>query len=101
VITRRTFIAGIIFGFVAAPGAGVLMAEQVADGRASTLDIAPYRLERFGEGQALRLGYPKAGGGSRSRCTPVIRGLTGVRMGTMIRIGEQDRVAAVIQGGIA
>lgn len=48
-------------GFKLAPVAGVLMAEQVADGRASTLDIAPYRLERFGEGQALRLGYPKAG----------------------------------------
>jgi hypothetical protein len=77
VITRRTFIAGSTFGFVAAPGAGVLIAEQ-----------------------ALRLGYPKAGG-SRSCCTPVIRGVTGIRMATMIRIGEQDRVAAVIQGGIA
>lgn len=48
-------------GFKLAPVAGVLMAEQVADGRASTLDLAPYRLERFAEGQALRLGYPQAG----------------------------------------
>lgn len=48
-------------GFKLAPVAGLLMAEQLADGRASTLDITPYRLERFGEGQALRLGYPQAG----------------------------------------
>ncbi len=48
-------------GFKLAPIAGVLMAEQVADGRASTLDLSPYRLERFAEGQALRLGYPQAG----------------------------------------
>ncbi|OGK83531.1 MAG: hypothetical protein A2X52_20910 [Candidatus Rokubacteria bacterium GWC2_70_16] len=48
-------------GFKLAPVAGLLMAEQLADGRASTLDITPYRLERFGEGQPLRLGYPQAG----------------------------------------
>ena len=48
-------------GFKLSPVAGLLMAEQVADGRASTLDITPYRLERFAEGQALRVGYAQAG----------------------------------------
>ncbi len=48
-------------GFKLAPVAGLLMAGQIVDGRASTLDIAPYRLERFGEGQALEIGYPRAG----------------------------------------
>jgi sarcosine oxidase, subunit beta len=48
-------------GFKLSPIAGLLMAELVADGRASTLDIAPYRLERFAEGRELRVGYARAG----------------------------------------
>lgn len=48
-------------GFKLSPIAGVLMAEEVADGGASTLDIAPYRLERFAEGAELRVGYARAG----------------------------------------
>ena len=37
------------------------MAEQVLDGRARTVDITPYRLERFREGQELRVAYQGAG----------------------------------------
>lgn len=48
-------------GFKLAPMAGVLMAELIMDGRAGTLDITPYRLERFAEGRELRVGYPQAG----------------------------------------
>jgi sarcosine oxidase subunit beta len=48
-------------GFKLAPAAGKLMAEHVIDGRASTLDLDPYRLERFAEGQALRVAYTHAG----------------------------------------
>jgi len=48
-------------GFKLSPVVGVLMAEQVTEGRASTLDITPYRLERFAEGQDLRVGYEGAG----------------------------------------
>jgi sarcosine oxidase subunit beta len=48
-------------GFKLSPIVGVLMAEQILDGRASTLDITPYRLERFAEKQELRTGYPGAG----------------------------------------
>lgn len=48
-------------GFKLSPMVGVLMAELVADGKASTMDITPYRLERFAEGQELRIGYRHAG----------------------------------------
>ena len=48
-------------GFKLSPIVGVLMAELVADGKATTLDITPYRLERFAEGQELRIGYRHAG----------------------------------------
>ncbi len=48
-------------GFKLSPVAGLLMAEQIVDGRASTLDITPYRLERFAEGRELRVAYTKAG----------------------------------------
>jgi sarcosine oxidase subunit beta len=48
-------------GFKLSPVVGLLMAEQVLDGRARTVDIAPYRLERFEEGQELRVQYQGAG----------------------------------------
>jgi sarcosine oxidase subunit beta len=48
-------------GFKLSPIVGVLVAELVADGKASTLDITPYRLERFREGRELRIGYRHAG----------------------------------------
>jgi sarcosine oxidase subunit beta len=48
-------------GFKLSPVVGMLMAEQVLDGRARTVDITPYRLERFREGQELRVAYQGAG----------------------------------------
>ncbi len=39
-------------GFMHGPIAGQLMAELVADGRASTLDIAPLSIERFARGES-------------------------------------------------
>jgi glycine/D-amino acid oxidase-like deaminating enzyme len=48
-------------GFKLSPVVGILMAEQVLDGRAHTVDIAPYRLERFQEGAELRVQYQGAG----------------------------------------
>jgi hypothetical protein len=37
------------------------MAEQILDGRARTVDITPYRVERFQEGRELRVAYQGAG----------------------------------------
>ncbi len=48
-------------GFKLSPMVGVLMAEQILDGRARTVDITPYRVERFAEGQELRVAYQGAG----------------------------------------
>jgi sarcosine oxidase subunit beta len=48
-------------GFKLSPVVGVLMAEQVLNGRARTVDITPYRLERFREGRELRVAYQGAG----------------------------------------
>jgi sarcosine oxidase subunit beta len=48
-------------GFKLSPVVGILMAEQVLEGRARTVDITPYRLERFQEGQELRVAYHGAG----------------------------------------
>jgi sarcosine oxidase subunit beta len=48
-------------GFKLSPVIGILMAEQVLEGRARTVDITPYRLERFQEGQELRVQYQGAG----------------------------------------
>ena len=48
-------------GFKLSPVVGILMAELIADGRARTVDITPYRLERFAEGAELRVGYAGAG----------------------------------------
>ena len=38
-------------GFMHGPVAGLLMAEEIVDGRASTVDIDPFRLERFTSGE--------------------------------------------------
>ena len=48
-------------GFKLSPVVGILIAELIADGRARTIDITPYRLERFAEGAELRVGYAGAG----------------------------------------
>jgi glycine/D-amino acid oxidase-like deaminating enzyme len=48
-------------GFKLSPVVGILMAEQVCEGRARTVDITPYRLERFREGRELRVAYQGAG----------------------------------------
>jgi sarcosine oxidase, subunit beta len=48
-------------GFKLSPIVGVLMAEQVAAGQATTVDITPYRLERFAEGKEIRPAYAGAG----------------------------------------
>jgi sarcosine oxidase, subunit beta len=48
-------------GFKLSPVVGRLMSEQVLDGRARTVDISPYRLERFAEGRELRVAYRGAG----------------------------------------
>jgi len=40
-------------GFMHGPIAGQLMAELIADGRASTLDISPLSLERFARGETI------------------------------------------------
>jgi sarcosine oxidase subunit beta len=38
-------------GFMHGPIAGQLMAELIADGRASTIDISPLSLDRFARGE--------------------------------------------------
>jgi sarcosine oxidase subunit beta len=48
-------------GFKLSPVVGILMAEQVTEGRARTIDITPYRVERFAEGKELRVAYQGAG----------------------------------------
>jgi len=48
-------------GFKLSPVVGLLMAEQVVDGKARTIDITPYRVERFAEGKELRVAYAGAG----------------------------------------
>jgi len=40
-------------GFKTAPAIGACMAELIVDGRASTVDISPFGLERFGAGRLL------------------------------------------------
>ena len=40
-------------GFKISPAVGACMAELILDGRASTVDISPFRLERFSEGELL------------------------------------------------
>jgi sarcosine oxidase subunit beta len=40
-------------GFMHGPAAGLLLAEEILDGRSRTLDLAPLRLERFGRGASF------------------------------------------------
>jgi sarcosine oxidase, subunit beta len=41
-------------GFKKAPAVGACMAELITDGRASTVDITPFRLSRFAEGEPIQ-----------------------------------------------
>jgi glycine/D-amino acid oxidase-like deaminating enzyme len=47
-------------GFKIAPAVGACMAELIVDGRARTVDIAPFGLERFARGVPLEGPYPYA-----------------------------------------
>jgi sarcosine oxidase subunit beta len=47
-------------GFKIAPAVGVCMAELIAEGRASTVDIDAFRLRRFAEGRTVDGPYPYA-----------------------------------------
>ncbi|HMD30381.1 MAG TPA: FAD-binding oxidoreductase [Candidatus Acidoferrales bacterium] len=44
-------------GFKISPAVGMVMAEQVLHGRAHTVDIHPFRMSRFAEGQPIRAPY--------------------------------------------
>ena len=44
-------------GFKISPAIGIVMAEQVLDGHARTVDITPFRASRFAEGQPIRAPY--------------------------------------------
>ncbi len=44
-------------GFKLSPAVGVLMAELVLDGRATSIDISPLRMSRFAEGKLNQPGY--------------------------------------------
>jgi sarcosine oxidase, subunit beta len=41
-------------GFKISPAVGIVMAERIADGRARTVDITPFRPGRFAEGRPIR-----------------------------------------------
>lgn len=45
-------------GFKIGPAVGRCLAELILDGRATTVDLRPYRLERFDEGDPVRGAYP-------------------------------------------
>jgi len=47
-------------GFKIAPAVGMCMAELILDGRAKTVDIEPFSLERFAEGRSPEGPYPYA-----------------------------------------
>lgn len=42
-------------GVMHAPATGALIAEEVLDGRAHSIDIDPFRIERFGDGSTLQV----------------------------------------------
>ena len=44
-------------GFKLSPMVGVLMAELIGGGRATTMDISPLRFSRFAEGNLNNAGY--------------------------------------------
>jgi glycine/D-amino acid oxidase-like deaminating enzyme len=41
-------------GFKISPAVGIVMAERILDGRATTVDIEPFRPGRFAEGRPIR-----------------------------------------------
>jgi glycine/D-amino acid oxidase-like deaminating enzyme len=41
-------------GYKISPAVGVVLAEQILDGRASIVDARPFRPERFAEGEPIR-----------------------------------------------
>jgi len=47
-------------GFKTAPAVGIAMAELILEGSATSVDIAPFRLERFARGQLLTGEHPYA-----------------------------------------
>src|SRR6185503_10142597 len=47
-------------GFKIAPAVGTCMAELIVDGRARTVDIAPFGLDRFARGERLEGPHPYA-----------------------------------------
>jgi hypothetical protein len=48
-----------------APATGLLLSEEIIDGRAATLDIAPFRLERFTAAQSEAGGHSAADANAR------------------------------------
>jgi sarcosine oxidase subunit beta len=52
-------------GFMHAPATGLLLSEEIIDGRAATLDIAPFRLERFTAAQSEAGGHSAADANAR------------------------------------
>ncbi|HWN90012.1 MAG TPA: hypothetical protein VNQ15_01320, partial [Verrucomicrobiae bacterium] len=47
-------------GFKIAPAVGMCMAELVTEGRAKTVDIAPFNTRRFAEGRTVEGSHPYA-----------------------------------------
>lgn len=47
-------------GFKISPAVGVVMAERILEGRATTVDIEPFRPSRFAEGQPIKAQYEYA-----------------------------------------
>jgi sarcosine oxidase subunit beta len=52
--------AGSGSGFKVAPAVGMCMAELITGGRATTVDITPFGVERFAAGQTVEGPYPYA-----------------------------------------
>jgi sarcosine oxidase subunit beta len=44
-------------GFKISPAVGIVMAELIAEGSARTVDITPFRPERFAEGRPIRAAF--------------------------------------------
>ena len=47
--------------FKLGPAAGMMMAELIVEGKSTTIDVTPFRLSRFAEGNLFRMTY----GGNR------------------------------------
>jgi sarcosine oxidase subunit beta len=59
-------------GFKIAPAVGTCMAELILDGRAKTVDITPFGVERFAEGRTVEGRYPYAPRADHARSGPSI-----------------------------